>query len=261
MAERPRFLDKRVLITGAASGFGRRAAERFADEGARLAITDIDPDGLAETHGLIDGADVASIVADVSDEDDQRRLTAEAVHALGGLDIALNNAGAISPLNRIADTPVEDFDRMMAINARGVFLGMKYQLPVMSELGGGCILNTASVAGVIGAGMFGAYAASKHAVVGLTKAAADEYARHNIRINAICPAFAVTPMLEDVADNLGGGRDDTREDTYKRIAGRIPMRRVGETGEIVAVMLMLCDPDNSFMTGQAIAVDGGLTAV
>lgn len=256
-----RFEAKRVLITGAASGFGRLAAERFAAEGARLVLADIAEAGLAETAGRLPGADCLTMRVDVSAEDQQRRLVEAAVKRFGGLDIALNNAGAGAPLARLPDTPTAEFDRMMAINARGVFLGMKFQLPVIAEAGGGAILNTASAAGVVGAGMLSAYAASKHAVVGLTRAAADEYARSNVRVNAICPSFAVTPLFDEMADEIAGARHESREAAYKRIAGRIPMRRVAEPEEIVAVMLMLCDPANTFMTGQAVSVDGGLTAV
>lgn len=150
---------------------------------------------------------------------------------------------------------------MMAINARGVFLAMKHQLPVMAHKGQGTVLNTASAAGVVGAGMLSAYAASKHAVVGLTRAAADEYARFGVRINAICPSFAVTPLFNDMADEIAGARGESRDDAYKRISSRVPMRRVAEPGEVVAVMMLLCDPANTFMTGQAISVDGGLTAI
>ena len=131
----------------------------------------------------------------------------------------------------------------------------------MAAAGGGAIVNTASVAGITGTGYCAAYAASKHAVVGLTKAAADEFSRHGVRINAVCPAFAKTPMLHGFTDVLGEKHGEGREESYDRISGRIPMGRVGEAEEIVTVMMMLCDPANTFMTGQAIAVDGGLTAI
>ncbi|MEO1494919.1 MAG: SDR family oxidoreductase [Pseudomonadota bacterium] len=255
-----RFEGKSVLITGAASGFGRIAAHRFAAEGARLTLGDVNEDGLAETVQAI-GSAAVSAPTDVSREADQRALVALAVAQHGGLDIALNNAGAGSPMARLPETDVAEFDRMMAINARSVFLGMKYQLPVMADAGGGAVLNTASAAGLVGAGMLSAYAASKHAVVGLTRAAADEYARHAVRINAICPSFATTPLFDEMADEIGEMRGESREAAYKRISSRIPMRRVAKPEEIVEIMLMLCDPANTFMTGQAVSVDGGLTAV
>lgn len=256
-----RFIGKAVLVTGAAGGFGRLAAMQFAAEGAQIAIADVDLGGLAETADAIDG-DVLVMEADVSSEQDHNRMVTETLDRFGGLDVALNNAGVIHPLGPIIETSVEDFDRTMAINARGVFLGIKHQAPVMIEAGGGAILNTASVAGLVGAQHFGAYVASKHAVVGLTRTAADEYARFGVRVNAVCPAFAKTPMLAGVTEALGDvmGLDETDE-IYRRLSGRVPMRRVAETEEIVNVMLMLCDPANTFMTGQAIAVDGGLSAI
>jgi NAD(P)-dependent dehydrogenase (short-subunit alcohol dehydrogenase family) len=257
-----RFKGMSVLITGAASGFGRLAAERFAEEGAKLALQDISPEGLAETCERVAsrGGEVAVLAGDVSDEAHAKALVGLAVKSFGRLDIALNNAGIGASLAALPEIAAETFDRIMAVNARGVFLGMKYQIPEMAK-GGGAILNTASAAGLIGAGFLGAYAASKHAVVGLTRAAADECARHNIRVNAICPSFAATPMVEQLADAMAAERNLTREQSFARIASRVPMRRVGTPEEIVQAMLWIVAPENSFMTGQAIAIDGGLTAV
>lgn len=256
-----RFLEKVVMISGAASGFGRLAARQFAAEGAKLSLSDIDADGLADTARMVSEVPHLTCQIDVRTESDHARWVAETREAFGRIDIALNNAGAGQPMTRIPDTPVEEFDRMMAINARGVFLAMKHQLPVMAEARGGAILNTASAAGLVGSGHLAAYAASKHAVVGLTRAAADEYARYNVRVNAICPSFAVTPLFDEMADEIAEARGESREDAYGRIAGRIPMRRVAGPEEVVSVMLSIVDPANTFMTGQAISVDGGLTAV
>jgi len=255
-----RFSGKTVMISGAAGGFGRLAAHRFAAEGARLSLSDIDASAMEALAGNLEAAVLIHQV-DVTQEVDQSGWAAATLERFGTIDIALNNAGAIGAMSRIQDTTVEEFDRMMAINARGVFLGMKHQLPAMVEAGGGAILNTASAAGILGAGMLATYAASKHAVVGLTRAAADEYARHNIRINAICPSFADTPMLDQIADELADGRNMTRAEASSRISGRVPMRRPASAEEVVHVMLMLADPANTFMTGQAVSVDGGLSAV
>ena len=256
-----RFDGKVVMISGAASGFGRLAAERFAQEGARLSLSDIDTDGLAETKAMLGDAEVLIVRADVSQEADQKAHADQTAERFGTIDIALNNAGAGGPMATVADTTAEEFDRLMAINARGVFLGMKYQLPHMLKAGKGAILNTSSAAGLVGAGMLSAYAASKHAVIGLTRAAADEYARFGIRINAICPSFAITPLFDDIADQVAQGHGVSREDAYKRFTARIPMRRVAEPEEIVQAMLWIVDDQNSFMTGQAVSIDGGLTAV
>jgi NAD(P)-dependent dehydrogenase (short-subunit alcohol dehydrogenase family) len=258
-----RFRDLSVLITGAAGGFGRLAAQRFAEEGARLTLQDIAEGGLAETAELVkaNGGEVVRLAGDVSREAHAKALVDLAVATYGRLDIALNNAGIGGRTAAIPDTPLDEYERIMAINARGVFLGLKYQIPAMKKAGGGSILNTASAAGVLGAGHIGSYAASKHAVVGLTRAAADETARHNIRVNAICPAFAVTPMFEQMSEEMFAGRNMTREESLARMTTRVPMRRVGTAEEVVQAMLWIVSPGNSFMTGQAVSIDGGLSAV
>lgn len=254
-----RFEGKSVLITGAAGGFGRRAAERFAVEGARLAIADIEEEGLRQTAALIEKAGSAVVAkrTDVSVEADVAGLVEAAVDAHGGLDVALNNAGIVHKTGRLPTISYEDFGRTMAVNAGGVFLGMKHQLPVMAEQGAGVILNVASAAGLVGAATMSAYAASKHAVVGLTRTAAEEYAGKGVRVNAICPAFAATAMIGVAAEA------DSEAGRVARAAltMRMPMRRVGTIDEIVQAMLWICCDENSFMTGQAIAVDGGLTAI
>jgi NAD(P)-dependent dehydrogenase (short-subunit alcohol dehydrogenase family) len=257
------FEDKSVLITGAASGFGRLAALCFAAEGAMLTLSDISETGLADTARQVRarGREAATITGDVSDECHAKAYVALAISAYGRLDIALNNAGISGGMETIPDITVESFDRVMAVNARGVFLGMKYEIPEIAKAGGGAILNVASAAGVVGAGYIAAYAASKHAVVGLTRAGADESARLNIRINAICPSFAATPMLATMADTMMSQRHISREETHKRIARRVPLGRIAEPEEIVQAMLWIVSPENSFMTGQAVSIDGGLTAV
>lgn len=254
-----RFQGKAVLITGAASGFGRLAAERFALEGASLVLGDINEEGLedAATIPLASGAEVITRRTDVTDEADAKALVDAAVDQLGSLDIAINNAGIGHALARLPELTLDDYERVMRVNAGGVFLGMKHQLPIMAAAGAGVVLNVASAAGLVGAGMLSAYAASKHAVVGLTRSAADEYARFGIRINALCPSFADTPLFNEMADEIAADRDEA----YKRITTRVPMRRVASASEIVPTMLWLCTDENSFMTGQAIAVDGGLTAI
>ncbi|MDA9008543.1 SDR family oxidoreductase [Alphaproteobacteria bacterium] len=263
MTTERRFENLIVQITGAASGFGALAAERFAAQGAKLVLSDWNADGVAAIEKeLTDaGYDVISDQVDVSKEDQISDHIGRALKHFGQIDVAINNAGighAMAPITLI-DT--ELYDHVMAVNARGVFLGMKHQLPGMVKRGSGAILNVASAAGVVGAGMMSAYAASKHAVVGLTKSAADEVARKNVRVNAICPSFATTPLFNDMADDMGDRQGIDRDAAYAKITSRVPMRRVAEPDEIVQAMVWACDPANSFMTGQMISIDGGLTAV
>ncbi|MBX2855946.1 MAG: glucose 1-dehydrogenase [Rhodobacteraceae bacterium] len=255
-----RYQGKTVLITGAAGGFGRLAAEMFAAEGALLCLADLDREAVTAVAARL-GGDVIAEACDVSQEGQVAALVAVVMAQFGRLDVAINNAGIGQSFTKLTELDLATFDRLMAVNARGVFLGMKHQLPPMLAAKTGAILNVASAAGLVGAGMLSGYAASKHAVVGLTKAAADEVARHNVRVNALCPSFAATPLFDEMADDLAGARGESREDAYARIAARVPMRRVAAPEEVARAMLWLCAPENSFMTGQAVAVDGGLTAV
>lgn len=239
-----------VLVTGAAGGFGALAAGRFAAAGATLALSDRDG---------VEAAAALTAAVDVTDEAQVAGHVAEVMARFGRLDVAINNAGIGQALGPLTDTPLEAFERVMAVNARGVFLGLKHQMPPMIAARSGVILNVASAAGLVGAGGMAAYAASKHAVVGLTRSAADEGARHGVRVNALCPSFASTPLFDDMAGGLVERHG--REGAHARISARLPMRRVAEPAEVVQAMLWLCHPDNAFMTGQAVAIDGGLTAV
>lgn len=254
------FTGKVVQITGAASGFGALAAREFAARGARLMLSDVNEAGLAQVAGSLD-TEVITDVFSVSDDGAMQAHIASGVARFGALDIALNNAGIGNGVEKLQDIPLEDYDRVMDINAKGVFVGMRHQIPVMTKARKGAILNTASAAGLVGSGHLSAYAASKHAVIGMTKAAADEVARYNIRVNAICPSFASTPMVETMGDQIGAAHGISREDAYARIASRVPMRRVADPMEVVSAMLFVVSDANSFMTGQSVSIDGGLTAV
>lgn len=262
MAER-RFEGLTVMLTGAAGGFGRAAAERFAAEGARLILSDIAETPLrALADRLSDaGAEVLAERVDVTEEAQIAAHVTRALSRFHALDVAVNNAGIAPPLAPLTATDAATYDRVMAVNARSVFLAMKHQIPPMHAAGGGAILNVASAAGLVGAGQMAAYAASKHAVVGMTRAAADEVAGLGIRVNALCPAFAATPLFEGIADALAGRRGESRAATDARFTRRIPMGRIASAAEVADAMLWLADPANSFMTGQAVALDGGLTAV
>ena len=248
---------KSVLITGAGSGFGRRLSQRLSAMGARLVLGDINEAGLEETRTLCEG-EVVVLRTDVSKEADNQALVAAGVEAFGGIDVAYNNAGMgghpPKPLHEVTE---KEFDITFKVNTYGVFFGMKAQVPVMLKAGKGAILNTASAAGVLGAPFMSSYGGAKHAVVGLTRAAADEYARRGLRINAICPSFADTPIMQGVIGHFGM----PKEEAYTKISSRVPMRRVGTVDEIVQAMIWACSDENSFMTGQTLSIDGGLTAV
>jgi NAD(P)-dependent dehydrogenase (short-subunit alcohol dehydrogenase family) len=254
-----RFQDKVVLITGAQRGFGGLAAERFAAEGARLVLCDISETGLmAKAAELRErGAKVEQIAADVSKEETARALVSLALERYGRLDIALNNAGIVHPSKRLPDIDVETMRRQLDVNVMGVFLGMKHQIPAMLAGGGGAITNTASVAGVLGATGLAAYVAAKHAVVGLTRTAAGEFAAKGIRVNAICPGIAATDMADELLRTQKGDPEVARQ----KFVSLLPAKRMGEPREIVEAMLFASDPANSYMTGQCLVVDGGMMAV
>lgn len=257
------FQDKVVMITGAASGFGAMAAERFAAQGANLGLSDINGDQLANVAETLraQGVELVSAAVDVSDEAQVAAHVSHIAETFGTIDVGLNNAGIGHDVRPLQFLTTEDFDLMMNVNAKGVFLCMKHQIPLMQKAGSGAILNVASAAGLVGSGHLSLYAAAKHAVVGLTKAAADENATRGIRINALCPSFSATPMVDEMADIVGERAGLSREDAMTHIASRVPMRRVSKPEEVVQAMLWINAPENSFMTGQAIAIDGGLTAV
>ncbi len=238
------------MITGAASGFGRLLAEKLSGYGAKVVVGDIDVDGVTALAGDL-GGEIVAMGCDVADEAQVRAMVDAAVERFGRLDIAINNAGIAGTMRSLVDTTEEDMDRCFAINTKGVFFGMKYQVPVMVKQGGGAILNVSSMAGINAAPKAAAYAAAKHAVIGLTKTAAVEYGRKNVRVNAVCPFFTLTPMVEDFVD----------KDTQALVAGGSPMKRLGEPGEVVDTMLHIVHPDNSYLNGQAIAIDGGVSAI
>lgn len=249
------FSNKVVSITGAGSGFGRLSASRFSAAGARLVLSDIDGAALqavADELGA-DGGSVLTSVCDVVDESQVATMFERAEQEFGGVDIAINNAGIIHDLVRTAEISEEVFDRNIAVNLKGTFLCMRHELRQMTKKGAGKIINMASASGLIGSPFLSVYAAAKHGVVGLTRSAAVEYGRKGIQINALCPAFSSTPMLDAVVETRG-------EKVLDGIVGAIPMQRLAEPEEIVNAILWLSSDDNSFMNGAAVSVDGGLVA-
>ncbi|HET9535028.1 MAG TPA: SDR family oxidoreductase [Mesorhizobium sp.] len=256
-----RFQGLTVLVTGATGGFGRRAAERFADEGARLVLSDLNGDPLEELAASI-GVETATLAGDVSDESLSESLVKLAVERFGRLDIAVNNAGIAQSYVRLPQVPSDEARRIIEVDLLGVFYAMKHQLPLMERQNrtsnsGGTIVNIASVAGVTGAARLSVYSAAKHGVVGLTRAAAAEYASKGIRINAICPSYARTNMVGDFV-KLAGGREP---EAMAELTRGVPMKRVAEVDEVVEVILFAADPKNSFMTGSVLSVDGGISAI
>ena len=248
MSEAHRFTSKVAFVTGAASGIGRATAIAFAQEGARLAILDRTEDALRETTEAIRtiGGDVLTIACDVAQPDQVEAAVRQVVEAFGRLDIAFNNAGVENKAAPVAEIELSEWDRILDINLRGTFVCMKHELTQMVRQGGGVIVNTSSGAGIRGVAGGASYAASKHAVIGLTKSAALDYAKQNIRVNAILPGNIETPMM----DRFTGG------DIQKAIDLE-PVGRLGKPEEIADAVLWMSADLGAFVTGAAISVDGG----
>jgi len=245
---------KVALITGGASGIGRATSLIFAREGATVAVADLNLDGCEETVAMIKHSrgEAFSIKCDVSKTAEVQAMVERVVKAYGRLDCGFNNAGVSPAGGRIGEIPEDDWDRVIAINLTGVWLCMKYELAQMMAQGGGVIVNTASIMGLVGERRTGAYCAAKHGVVGLTKTAALEYATKNIRVNAVCPGSTMTPMMKK-----GLGRDPRLERAYK---ASHPLGRLGTPEEIGEAVMWMCSDEASFVTGLALPVDGGYTA-
>jgi NAD(P)-dependent dehydrogenase (short-subunit alcohol dehydrogenase family) len=250
-------LEARIsLVTGAASGIGRATSLVMAREGATVVVSDVNADGAEETLSEIKeaGGDGMFVHADVSRPDDVSALIAQIVSTYGRVDCAYNNAGIEGYMaGRLHEYPEDQWDRLIDINLKGVWLCLKQEISQMMQQGGGAIVNTASAAGLVGSRRMSGYVASKHAVVGLTKAAALEYARDGIRVNAVCPGIINTPMMS----RLIGSREAEYEAS---IPVRQPIGRLGTPEEIAESVTWLCSDSASLVTGLAMAVDGGLTA-
>lgn len=246
--------DKAALVTGAGGGIGRAAALAFAREGARVVVSDLAGAGGEETARRIEEAGGAArfVACDVTRAHEVEGLVAAAVEAFGGLHCAHNNAGVEGAYARTADGGEEDFDRTCAVNLKGVYLCLRAELAHMAAHGGGAIVNTASIAGLEGARNLPVYAASKHAVMGLTRSAALEYASRGVRVNAVCPGPIRTRMLDALT------AENPRLEPAMLAA--IPMRRPGEPEEIAEAVVWLCSERAGYVTGHGLVVDGGFTA-
>jgi NAD(P)-dependent dehydrogenase (short-subunit alcohol dehydrogenase family) len=248
------FAGRVDFITGGASGIGRATALAFARVGASVAVADVSEKGNQETARLIEeeSGRALAVKCDVSRSDDVQTALNNTIGAFGRLDFAFNNAG-IEPKNPAptADYDEEEWNRIIDIDLRGVFLCMKHEIPLILKQGGGAIVNTSSGAGIIGIKGSPAYTAAKHGVIGLTRAAALDYAAQNIRINAVCPGYIATPMM----DRFTGGTPEGRA----KVISEEPVGRMGRPEEIAAAVLWLCSDAARFVIGHALVVDGGQT--
>jgi NAD(P)-dependent dehydrogenase (short-subunit alcohol dehydrogenase family) len=248
------FENKIALVTGAGSGMGLATAKAFAEAGAAVVLADVHEQAIrSAAEELIAGGHRALAVrCNVADEAEVAAMVARTVSTFGRLDAAFNNAGVMPPAVETGDASAEDFDRVTAINLRGVWNCMKYELRQMREQGSGAIVNCSSIGGLIGNPGRAIYHASKHGVIGLTKSAALEYASRGIRINAVCPGTIETAMVADMMARESITREDFQRD--------LPIGRLGRPEEIAAAVLWLCSEGASFVIGHALAVDGGYTA-
>jgi NAD(P)-dependent dehydrogenase (short-subunit alcohol dehydrogenase family) len=252
--EKRSFEGKVAFVTGGAGGIGRAAALAFAREGASVVVADVSEQGNKETARMIEerGGSAIAVRCDVTRAEDVKAALDKTVEAFGRLDFAFNNAG-VEPkaLVPTAEMDQEEWDRIINIDLRGVFLCMKYEIPLMLEHGGGAIVNTSSGAGVIGIKGSPAYTAAKHGVIGLTRAAALDYAARNVRVNAVCPGYIDTPMMARYTGDTPEGR--------ARVIAEEPIGRMGRPEEIGATVVWMCSDAAAFMIGHALVVDGGQT--
>ena len=258
-----RLEGKVAVITGATGGIGRAAATLFVEEGARVALVDLEEGALQELVADLGEGRASYTVADVTQPAQSQAYIDAAVNRWGGIDVLLANAGIEGILSTIPDYPIEVFDRVIAVNVRGVWLGIKYAVPAMRERGGGSIVITSSTAGIGGSPEMSAYNTSKHAVIGMMRVAALECAPHGIRVNTVNPAPIETRMMRSIEEQRIAAMDDSNvtADTMRQsYAQRIPLQRYGNPEEVARMMLFLGSDESSFCTGGVYMVDGGRSA-
>jgi len=243
-----------AIVTGGGSGIGREAAVRFGEEGANVVVADVNVDGSEETAELVReaGGDATVIETDVSDPADVEAMVDAAVETYGGLDYAFNNAGIEGESEPAGEHPLDNWKQGIDVNLKGVYLCMRYELPAMLESGGGSIVNTSSIAGLVAFPGLSPYVASKHGVIGLTKTAAVEYSREGVRVNAISPGVIDTPMVQRSEE------DDP--EMMEQVTAATPIGRLGAPEEIGDAAVWLCSEDASFVTGETLVIDGGYVA-
>lgn len=254
MATGKSFDGKVTFVTGGGSGIGRVTAQAFAREGASVAVVGHTPEDNKETVRQIEeaGGQAIAVTCDVTRSVDIESAVQRTIETYGRLDFAFNNAGIEQPVKPILDVTDEEWNRVLDVNLRGIFLCMKHQLPPMLRQGGGVIINTSSGAGVMGIPGQGVYAASKFGLIGLTKSVALDYAAQNIRVNAICPGIIDTPMMDRFTGDTEAGRE--------RVIAQEPVGRMGRPEEIASAVLWMCSDNAAFLVGHALVMDGGQTA-
>ena len=253
------FTDKIALVTGGGNGIGRASALLFAEHGAAVVVVDNDAAAAADTARLIteQGGDALDVAADVSRSDQDQAYVAAALRKHDRIDCFFNNAGIEGQVAPTAEYDEDVFDSVMAVNVKGVFLGLRHVLPVMLKQGSGTVVNSASIAGLVGSPGMPAYVASKHAVIGLTKVTAGEVSGAGVRVNAVCPGPIETRMIQGLAEQINPSDPDT---VHKGYHSNIPLGRYGQADEVANVVLFLCSDLASNITGAQYVVDGGRTA-
>lgn len=247
---------KVAVITGGAGGIGQAAGALFAAEGAQVLLVDLEENQLQQVVGAIGSERISYTVADVTQPDQVEQYVRTAVERYGGIDLFLNNAGIEGEVKPIPEYSIETFDKLMAVNVRGAWLGLKYVIPAMQKRGGGSIVITSSIAGVGGGPGMSPYVMSKHAVVGMMRSAANECAKLNIRVNTINPGMTETRMMRSVEQQ---NRPNAPEEHKRNLTSRIPLQRYADPKEIAQVMLFLVSDESSYCTGGVYMVDGGVT--
>jgi 3alpha(or 20beta)-hydroxysteroid dehydrogenase len=251
-------LERKVaVITGAAGGIGQATARLFAKEGAKLALLDLDQEALDRLANDIGLENCIAIQTDVANPEAMQKAVERTIKKFSKIDIAFLNAGIEGPVVNLCDYSIEDFDKVMSVNVRGVFIGLKAVLPLMVEAGSGSVVITSSLGGLRGMQKISAYIASKHAVVGLMKSVALEYASANIRVNTINPAPIATRMIRSLEEGYAPGSSDL---VQQKIERSVPLRRYGQPEEVANLALFLSSDEASFITGNSYPIDGGMSA-
>lgn len=254
-----RMQDKVIVITGGSGGIGKETAARFLEEGASVMLVDIDEAGLDTTRKALGGGErVLTAKADVSNEDDVKKYVQSAIDTFGRIDVLFNNAGIEGKVAPLEEQDTAMFDKVMAINVRGAYLGLKHVLPHMYNAGSGSVINTSSISGLQGSADILPYVTSKHAVTGMTKVAALEAARHNVRVNSVHPSPVNTRMMRSLEAGFAPGDADAAKATLEKA---IPLGRYGEVGDIASLVLFLASDESRFITGAQYRIDGGMGAL